>query len=293
MQALLLAMVSVGLPADALGQDGLDQKLRDEYRGRILFLRHSYTGADLKYDKRGELRTGGAPGPWTLWGKVRINDTKVTRESILLEGERLLLVYDAARKEFRDVFSFDPAVENLGAWFVDYDLHRQGMKELAQKRLVRIEIDVKGLNESESLATLRKVFLSDWEDFGSDLPGYWREVVTSGGTTTTTTTRGIEEEQNERVWDVGGDVSPPRAQYTPDPEYSEPAREAGLQGSTTLSLVLNSDGKPADIRIVKPLGMGLDEKAVEAVSTWEFAPAQKDGHPVAVRMNVQVTFRLY
>lgn len=286
-------VAATGIAAGADDRAGLNQKLRAEYRGRILFLRHFYTGDDLKYDNRGQLRIGGSPGPWALWGKVRISDTKVTRNSIFLEGERQFLVYDPVRKEFRDIFSFDPAVEDLGAWFANFDLRRHGMKELAQERVVRMEIDVKGLNESESLATLRKVFLADWEDFGSDLASYWRDVVRSGRTTTATTTREAEEEQGEDILNVGGDVSPPRRQYSPDPEYSEPARKAGLQGSLTLSLVVTSAGKPADIRIVKPLGMGLDEKAVEAVSTWEFAPAQKDGHPVAVKVHVQVTFKLY
>jgi TonB family protein len=292
-RALLLALVVTGLPADAADRAGLDQRLKAEYRGRILILRHFYTDEDLKYDKRGELLVGGPAGPWTLWGKVRISDTKVTGDSILLKGERLLLVYDAVHKEFRDLFSFDPAVENLGAWFANYDLHTPGMRELAQKRLVRIEIDVKGLNESESLATLRKVFLAEWEDVGSDLPSYWRQVAKPGKLAVASATGDAEEGHDEDVWDVGGDVSPPRLQYAPDPEYSQPARAAGLQGSLTLSLVVTPAGKPADTRIVNPVGMGLDEKAVETVSTWEFTPARKDGRPVAVRVNVQVNFKLY
>ena len=60
-----------------------------------------------------------------------------------------------------------------------------------------------------------------------------------------------------------------------------------------LWLVLGADGSPRNIRIAKPLGMGLDEEAVRAVSDWKFDPATKDGTPVPVMINVEVNFRLY
>jgi protein TonB len=92
---------------------------------------------------------------------------------------------------------------------------------------------------------------------------------------------------------VGGGVSAPRAIYDPDPEYSEEARKAKHQGTVLLWIVVGPDGRPRDIRVQRALGMGLDEKAVAAVRTWRFAPAMKDGHPVAVEVNIEVNFRLY
>jgi periplasmic protein TonB len=92
---------------------------------------------------------------------------------------------------------------------------------------------------------------------------------------------------------VGGGVSAPRPLFTPDPEYSEEARKAKYQGVVVLWLVIGSDGRPHEIRVARPLGMGLDEKAIEAVRTWRFDPAKKDGQPVAVQMNGEVSFRLY
>ena len=92
---------------------------------------------------------------------------------------------------------------------------------------------------------------------------------------------------------VGGGVSAPKPLFTPDPEYSEEARKAKYQGVVVLWLVIGPDGRPREIRVARPLGMGLDEKAVEAVRTWRFEPARKDGQPVAVVMNVEVSFRLY
>ena len=88
-------------------------------------------------------------------------------------------------------------------------------------------------------------------------------------------------------------MSAPRALETPDPEYSEEARKAKYQGTCVLGLVVGPDGKPRDIRVARALGMGLDEKAIEAVRNWRFEPAMKDGRPVAVQINVEVSFRLY
>jgi len=92
---------------------------------------------------------------------------------------------------------------------------------------------------------------------------------------------------------VGGGVSAPRALYSPDPEYSEEARKAKYQGTVVLWVVVGPDGKPRDIRVSRTLGLGLDEKAIEAVRQWKFEPARKDGQPVAVQINVEVNFRLY
>jgi periplasmic protein TonB len=91
---------------------------------------------------------------------------------------------------------------------------------------------------------------------------------------------------------VGGSVLAPKALSTPDPEYTEQAREAKLQGMCVLRLIVGPDGKPRDIHVVRSLGMGLDEKAIAAVSQWAFAPATKDGLPVPVQISVQVMFRL-
>jgi len=95
------------------------------------------------------------------------------------------------------------------------------------------------------------------------------------------------------VFRVGGGVSAPRAISTPDPEYSEEARKAKYQGTCVLWLIVGPDGHPRDIKVAITLGLGLDEKAIEAVKQWKFEPAMKDGRPVAVQINVEVSFRLY
>jgi TonB family protein len=92
---------------------------------------------------------------------------------------------------------------------------------------------------------------------------------------------------------VGGGVSAPKALYSPDPEYSEEARKAKYQGTVLLWIVVGPDGRPREVKVSRPLGMGLDEKAVEAVKLWKFEPAKLNGQPVAVQVNVEVSFHLY
>jgi periplasmic protein TonB len=95
------------------------------------------------------------------------------------------------------------------------------------------------------------------------------------------------------VFRPGWGVTPPRPIYSPDPEFSEEARKAKYQGTCILGLVVDTNGRPTNIRVVNSLGMGLDEKAVEAVRTWRFEPGQKDGHAVAVEVAIEVDFHLY
>ncbi len=95
------------------------------------------------------------------------------------------------------------------------------------------------------------------------------------------------------IFHVGGGVSPPRVLYQPEPEFSEEARKAKYQGVCTLGLIVGADGRPSNIRVLSSLGMGLDEKAIEAVKNWKFEPAMKDGHPVRVEIAVEVDFHLY
>jgi TonB family protein len=94
------------------------------------------------------------------------------------------------------------------------------------------------------------------------------------------------------VYKIGGDVSSPQIITKVEPEYSEEARKAKFQGVVVLSIVIDANGMPRDIKVIRPLGLGLDEKAIEAVQKWRFRPAMKGGKAVAVSANVEVNFRL-
>jgi len=91
---------------------------------------------------------------------------------------------------------------------------------------------------------------------------------------------------------VGG-VTFPVPVLTPEAEFSDEARRTKHQGICIVALIVDSRGHPQNPRIVRSLGMGLDEKALEAVKKYTFEPATKNGKPVPVLISIQVDFRLY
>ena len=91
---------------------------------------------------------------------------------------------------------------------------------------------------------------------------------------------------------IGGGVSPPTVIFKVEPEYSEEARKAKFQGTVVLFVVVDEKGNPRDLRVIRPLGLGLDQKAIEAVEKWKFSPGKKDGKPVPVQATIEVNFRL-
>jgi TonB family protein len=95
------------------------------------------------------------------------------------------------------------------------------------------------------------------------------------------------------LYHVGGGVSAPQLVFAPDPEFSDEARRAKYQGVCVVSLIVDAQGSPQRVQVVRHLGMGLDEKAVEAVRQYKFKPATLQGKPVPVEVNIEVNFRIY
>jgi len=96
------------------------------------------------------------------------------------------------------------------------------------------------------------------------------------------------------VFRVGGGISAPVPVVQPEAEFSDEARRAKYQGICLVSLIVDAQGNPQNPRVIRPLGMGLDEKALEAVRKYKFKPALKDGRtPVPVMITIEVNFRLY
>jgi TonB family protein len=95
------------------------------------------------------------------------------------------------------------------------------------------------------------------------------------------------------VMSVGGGVSAPTVIHSVDPEFTPEARTANFQGSVSIQIIVDSQGNPQNIHVVRHLGMGLDEKAIEAVREYRFKPAMYEGHPVAVQLVIVVEFHLH
>jgi TonB family protein len=89
-----------------------------------------------------------------------------------------------------------------------------------------------------------------------------------------------------------GNISPPQVVTKVEPQYSEEARRVGYEGKVVVSVVVDPSGRARDLKVLRPLGLGLDEAALAAVREWTFQPGMKDGQPVAVQATIEVNFRL-
>ena len=94
------------------------------------------------------------------------------------------------------------------------------------------------------------------------------------------------------IYKIGPGISAPAVLYKVEPEYSEEARRAKLQGTVIISVLIDTSGHAVSMRVVRELGLELDEKAMEAINQWRFKPGTKDGKPVIVRCTIEVNFRL-
>ena len=87
-------------------------------------------------------------------------------------------------------------------------------------------------------------------------------------------------------------VSPPRLLHKVEPDYTDQAKDAKIEGKVVLAIEVGPDGKAHNIQVLRSLDQGLDQNALEAVRQWEFKPGMKGGEPVTVRANVEVNYRL-
>jgi periplasmic protein TonB len=106
--------------------------------------------------------------------------------------------------------------------------------------------------------------------------------------------RGTGSGIGDGVYGLGGGVKPPVAIYQPLPLYTEEARRARVEGIVLLQAIIRKDGSVDSFRVIRGLGYGLDESAINTIATkWRFKPGTLSGQPVDVQANIEVTFRLY
>lgn len=110
-----------------------------------------------------------------------------------------------------------------------------------------------------------------------------------GATQSTFQSKSKDVDQSIAITD---DITPPRLAEVASPDYTAEAKKKKIEGAVTLAIVVDKKGDVIDARVVKGLGYGLDENAIIAVKEWKYKPAEKDGEPVAVKMEVTVDFSL-
>jgi TonB family protein len=294
---VVLSSITAIVTFRAQAADELAQHLRDKYGDKTLVLRNFYSGKHLKYDSAGTLAgVSAVSGDWTVDGFVRV-------KSVTLRGQRLT------------VRAVRIPVGSSGQSF-------HLLKHLDELR-IEVEFDAGGMPPEDVDRALSKIFLTAHDRLVETVPDYWKPCVLAASTgkggkqyddcrfpQAFAAIPGIVysfDETSEldqtaaRAWEsavithlgAGKGVTPPKAIASPAPEFSEQARSAKYQGFAVLSIFVDKTGETRELRIVRPLGMGLDQKAVEAVAKWRFKPATKDGDPIDMNIAVEVDFHLY
>lgn len=282
--ALLVAVGAVlcSLPAKAASPD---DDLRSKYRGKVLMLRNFYCGQDLRFNEQGDLQAGGPTGAWTICRDVRIGNLKIEKGVLHITGQRIYLAHNAGQ-DFLDVLDLEPNDAKKAKKY----------KDLIQNQKISIEAQLPQNADSSGVqAVMDKLFYSSQQEFSEAVPDLWKCFFQ------TETRKSVCEDsmpmpnpvKPRQVEHVGGKVTAPKANYTPDPSYTDEARMAKYQGTTVMSVLIDPTGTVKGIRIVRPLGMGLDEQAATSISTWRFTPAEREGKPFAVEVRVEVQFNLY
>ncbi len=261
--------------------DGLEKQVKFDYLDKVLTLRHFYSGEHLKFNSDGTLQGNAPIGPWTLDGQIEVEDVGLHGAQLVIKGRRIHRIIDAQH--------------NLGDQLriVEKNNDKKSKELMKELRRQKVEIEIQLASEKpdgkEVASAIDAVYLTSPESMMDIVPSYWRAYFAKQEGKP----QSSPNQKKIAFYKVGGGVIPPHVTISPDPEYSDDARKAKYQGTVIIWLVVDSSGAPTDLQIVRPIGMGLDEKAIAAISTWKFEPAQKDGEPVPVAINVEVTFRLY
>jgi TonB family protein len=278
-----LALITLILCAPLTWSSNVQDQLASEYIGKTLTLRHFYSGDHLAFRADGTL-DGTAPlGPWTVDGKLVIDEIKLHKSTLVVRGRRLILVFDSKSKTFQDYL----------VTLKDYrEKNRDDIERFVRKRMVDVEISLPSEKpDAQQVASaMQAVFLTANESMVDLAPAHWRSYFERKEHRPPK-----PQDASQPVYSLSGNdgIVRPRITFDPEPDYSDTARQVKWQGTVLLSLVVEPTGTIRDIQIDSPLGAGLDEKSVEAVNNWKFDPAQKDGRPVPVAIKVEVTFHLY
>lgn len=279
----LLATVLFGmlliLPQARAGDDVSDQ-LKADYQGKVLTLRHFYKGNHLVFRGDGSLSGFAEVGPWTVDGQIFVQTIEVRGRELQIRGRRICLVFDSKKGPPRDVLEWlaeskaDDRDKREGAfWAKDVD--------------IEIDLDSENPDFDRVEAAMNPVFLAPGESIRDIVPDFWRDYFDQADGPR-------NDGDSEGVFLVRtGEVSAPRQISGWEPEFSDEARIAKYQGTMTMSVVVDPSGTARDVAIVTPLGLGLDENAIERVKSWKFSPGMKDGSPVSVKVTVEMDFHLY
>jgi TonB family protein len=276
------AILLLSCAGTALCQASADE-IQAQLKGRPLFLRGQWRDNKLKFDLSGNLAAA-VRVPFTLSG-IDVQSVKQKGDHLQITGRRVGLT-----------FAPDGSFKRVAL-----DGH--------------VSLEITGPPGSDFGPAVRAIFAPDLANMLSQLPLYWgnfgKDHFTSGPAVAAqspifqdrTPAEAAQHEAvapridplpiNGKPMHTGGSVRAPKVLKTSDPDYTEEARSLKISGNVALYLVVNADGTPGHVQIVHPLGLGLDESAVNAATKYVFEPARLNGLPVMVDLYIDVNFQIF
>lgn len=224
------------------------------------FLRGLWQGDKLQFDGTGIL-SGSSDKTSPMLSAIDIDKVELKPDHLLLSGHRDAIAY------------------------VDHQPRR--------RKLDKLKIEIAASPAGDYSAALASIFTKDLADLAPAAPDYWQPFLLHGSDITFFATKTAPTSADRVDRKIGGAVKPPTPLNMPEPAFNREAKKIRLSGNSLIYLHTEKDGAVTHVRILRPLGAGLDEAAVHAVQSYKFAPANENGNPVAVELNVEVNFQIY
>jgi TonB family protein len=304
-----------------------EDDLRARYVGKLIFLRGSYLGDDLQFDMEGKVNGSPAVASFTL-SAFEVRKVKLSKHKLEIEADRYglhflgALPYEDDAKAFDQVkiskkpvhISIEREVIVIPKVKKDKKKNEPTPQELAAAQTLKTREAAAATTDAPKPATpaattetyealaavspahsamvmnkaLDNIFASDIDPrMKSHLPEYWKEYFISKSQHR----QYMPSDAGIKVVSEG--MTPPKVLNSIDPSSNEFAQKYGIAGMELLRTVVDASGVPRQMAIARPIGFGLDEKAVEAVKNSHFTPATLNGQPVPVVIDLVVTFRIY
>jgi len=303
---ILLLSIIAGSAA-SMAQDA--EATLKQFEGKTLILRHPLQADSQRYDAEGKVLKGGSKeGSWAVFSGVLVESVTLTPDKLRLEGSRIFFLFP---KQKLVLFEFK---------------RRKAAKGPPFSPFINVEIALdKPIDSAEqALTILNRVFALKTEDFLGSVPDFWRaylmdhhfsydasqkkeaeyrwseEVAKASKPTQPIPSDSGKDPNNGDSHELvtypigpGSGVKAPKPKNTPEPAFSEIASYEEFQGIVVVNVIVGTDGKIQRFRLLRPLGMGLDENAQSTLQSWRFQPATRNGQPVAVEMNIEIAFDLF
>jgi TonB family protein len=281
---LMLVLLPCLVPA-AWAQLSPDQVQQlEQYKGKRLQMRYLLSDSKIRYDAKGNLAGKWHAGRWTWHSNIEVEKIEAKDRLLRIKANRLLLNYDRGTHLFKVLRSDPVDIE------IETSLDASGKVDIAKE--------------------LKKAFLEPSEEYPLEMQPYWKPFISCLINPKTAECEYYEKESwkpdvysakpDTPAWNpsypgvyrVGGAVTKPKVRSRVEPKYTDIARLARIEGTVLLEGIVTKEGSIRIQRVIRPLGYGLEEDAAEALSQWTFEPAERNGQPVDVLLNIEINFNL-